>query len=416
MSGKNNSLKITREKLAGSNAELTSFIFRFGANVYVFSYRRDGKIRHTLIDAGDLRYRDEMFSLLKENNIDPANIERIIITHRHPDHVGLANLLAKETRARILVHPKFRSFIEDEPKPEERRWSGKFNPKLLRECEIEYLPLPADSGIQNINGLGFPHLIESIELGDGATLSILASPENKQTHSPDQLVVLYSPGGYPQPEERRNGDFRPTDDIIFSGDLWLMRGPVSDSGMNSLSRRLRFTYFRLKSLLSGKGMIWRNPREQDAAAKDALKKGFHLVRVKPGHGDEFLGSKIIPDSLMARRDILMALGYSASSKKSILKRKELAPKIAAMKAEAYASFINELTLWVKMGYSEKEIAALLVRIYEEQQGGGAIAKEDRKERRRILEATLARLQADEAVSRELRRLAEFTLSELKKIV
>mgnify|MGYP001588798338 FL=1 len=87
------SCKVLKERLGGTDAVLTSFVFRHGGNVYVFSYEKDGKRRHTFIDAGDPRYRNRMLRILTENNVAPANIERIILTHRHYDNWCLAPIL-----------------------------------------------------------------------------------------------------------------------------------------------------------------------------------------------------------------------------------------------------------------------------------------------------------------------------------
>ncbi|MFC1847552.1 MBL fold metallo-hydrolase [Chloroflexota bacterium] len=82
-----------KEKLDGVNVDLTSLFCHHGANVYILTYENNGVRRHTFIDAGDLRYQNRILSVLAENDIEPANIDRIIITHGHPDHYGLAYLL-----------------------------------------------------------------------------------------------------------------------------------------------------------------------------------------------------------------------------------------------------------------------------------------------------------------------------------
>jgi len=383
--------------------------------MYAFSYEKEGVRKHTLIDAGDSRYQDRILSLLTENDVKPANIERIILTHRHPDHCGLASLLARESGAKILVHSNFRDFIEGEDDQTGRRWLGDFNPSQLKECDIGYLPPPGNSEVVSISGVDFPNLIEPIRMGEVGKLLVLACPESTPTHSPDQIIVLYSPGDYPRPRETKQGDFRPTDDMLFSGDLWLMRGPLFERRMRDISRYFRYGFHQMKGLVSGKGMLRRDPREQDSKAKEALKKGFCLIRVKPGHGEEFIGSRIIPNSLLANRDLLMELGYSADEDKSILRSGDLAPKIADIKKQAYASFIKELLLWQELGYTLNEISELLIQTYQEQKGGGPLVQQDRKERREKLKATLTRLRDDANESGELCQLADATLSRLRRV-
>jgi hypothetical protein len=226
--------------------------------------------------------------------------------------------------------------------------------------------------------------------------------------------VLYSPCADPHPHENTNSGFRLTDDIIFSGDLWLMHGPLFTKEMLRLHQHLILAFLRIKKRLSGKGSVIQDPREQDAKAKMALKLGFCLIRVKPGHGEEFLGTRLIPHGLLAKRDMLLALGYPMNADKSILKNDRLKPKVREMLENAHAAFANELNIWLNHGYQVDEISRMLLRIYNEQSGGGYLVKEDRKERRKRLIKTLTRLQADVGATGDLRRIADETLSQLPR--
>ena len=404
---------IEKESLVDNNSKLTSFFFHQGGNIYVFSYKKKGTIKHTLIDAGDLYYRNHILSILRENEVDPANIETIIITHRHTDHSGLAYKLAKESQAKILVHSNFKSFIEGDISPEERRWFGNFDNHLLSECDIVYLSGSGKSKVINIGGVDFPILGKPVPIGKEGQLHILGVPENELTHTPDQLLVLYSPGnsflayGY----DSSNGTL-PSDNIVFSGDLWLMTGPNYNKGIRNFYRRVRMYSLRMKALLSIGRIVRRNHREQDAAVKEALKKGFSLIRVKPGHGVEFLGSRIIPNGLLADRDILIKLGYAEDTDTLILKTGEMVDKVAALMDWAYTNFVKELHYWYELGYDRDTVTSFLLRVYKEQQGGTRQVKKDRKQRRKRLQATLNRLKTDESEPDEIRELAESTLAAL----
>jgi glyoxylase-like metal-dependent hydrolase (beta-lactamase superfamily II) len=405
------SVMVVKEQLGGG-AHLTSLLFRPGGNVYVLTYQKDGQKKHTLVDAGDYRYHGEMLGILVENDVDPTNIERIIITHRHPDHTGLAYLLARESGAKITAHHAFRSFVESGGSQMERRWLGDFDPSRLRECDIEYLAGSATGDTVRLAGIDFPKLAEAVDVGEGGRLDILGNPETGMTHSPDQVVVLYSSRSDPHPHIQTSAGFRPTDDIIFSGDLWLMRGPMFNHGDTDIMWHLRVGLRQTRNMMSGGGMMRRDPREQDAQAKDALKRGFCLIRVKPGHGDEFLGSRIIPRSLLADNDMLVEFGHPLSAGKAVLRSAELAPRVSARREQAYVSFAEELTLWMGLGYTPDEISELLVRIYREQSGGGPLVEKDRQERREQLRGLLTRLKGDEVQPAEIRQLAESTQSPL----
>ncbi len=396
-----------REQLKGVNADLISVAFPHGANVYALAYENGGVRKHTLIDAGDGRYREQILPVLTENDIDPASIERIVITHGHPDHYGLAYLLAKKSGAKIIARTGLKAMVEGE--------KGQAEPSRHDEDDIEYIGETDIGQVVSINGIDFPRLLAPIEIGHGGRLDILGCPESTTTHSPDQIVVLYSPRNDPHPHEQSSNGCRPTDDIIFAGDLWLMKGPMFNHSLTDASWYWRQGSYRVKSLLSGGGLARRDPRLQDAKAKEALKKGFCLIRVKPGHGEEFLGTRIIPTGLLAERDLLVELGYPLDADKSTLKLAELAPKIAARREQAYAGFIKELVHWLELGYTLDEMAELLTRIYVEHYGGGPLAEQDRKERREQIKTTLARLRGDKAQPDRLRQLAESTQSKLNSI-
>jgi len=406
---------VLKERLASGDTDLTGFFFHHGANVYALSYTQERTRRHTLIDAGDSRYRDTMLATLAENGIDPAGIERIILTHRHPDHCGLAHLLAGQSGAKIMVHASFRDFVEGAVGREERHWLGDLQPARLSDCDIEYLVPSARNGPVSISGVDFPSLAGPLALGRGGSIRILACPESGATHSPDQVIVLYSPGDDAGVPVTRQSGFRPADEIVFSGDLWLMRGPMYYAGMRDFSRQVKYGFRQVRTLLSGGGMLRRDPREQDAQAKEALKRGFSLVRVEPGHGEEFLGSRLLPSSLLADRDLLVELGYSMDEDTSLLRSAETAPRVAAIREQAYLKFAKEVLLWVYLGYTPEEVTGLLVRIYREQSGGGPLVEQDRRQRRERLRVALARMKDDEAVPGELHPLAASTLAALKGV-
>ena len=402
--------KIVHEQLGADGTELTNIYFRYGGNFFVFSYLKDGVRKHTLIDTGDIRQATTISSILQESRIDPKNIERIIITHSHPDHYGLAHLLVKGSAAKILVHSNFKSVIDGDRTNFERSWLGLHNPRELQECNVEFLsPKNAKSSI-DISGLQFPRLVEPIPIGNTGKLEILAIPESADSHTHDQVIVLYSARDFSRPEGPVPPGYRPSDDMLFSGDLWLMSGPLFDRKMKGFPFYFRRSYFRIRRLLAGKG--WRSIMviEQDSAVKEALKRHFSLIRVKPGHGEEFLGARILPLGLPADRDLFNELGYPENYQP---KPGQPDAKLENLLEQAYAAFVREVLSWRKAGYSFDEIAEFLVRIYREQIGGSRLVAVDRKQRRERMQTTLSRLQNDAAVSPEMRQLAALTLPKFK---
>ena len=299
--------KVRVERLDDHNTVLTNFYFRRCANIFVFSYEADGQRKHTVIDAGYLEYQNRILPILRENGIDLTQIEHIIITHRHIDHCGLARQLALLSGADIVVHAGFKGFVEGELKPQEKIWLGKLDPGRFRLSNIEYR-VPNDMDAVEIEGIRFPSLGENIPIGLSGELEIMGCPEDSITHSPDQLVVRYRQGRATGQSVSDVNHRLSTEDLIFPGDLWLMTGPIIDKNLRMIPFMLKYGVLHIKERLAGRRIIWDDPRDQDASAKEALKKGFSLIRVKPGHGEEFLGCRIIPNALFAERDLLVKLG------------------------------------------------------------------------------------------------------------
>ena len=406
--------KVTQERLIGTHTMLTSFFFRYSANIYVFTYEKNGKNRHTFIDSGYADHHNRILPILKKNGSDLKNIENIVITHRHPDHSGLAGALAAESGATVLAHENFKDFVNGNISPAEKRWLGGFDPSLLKKCTFEYLHGNNGSDTLTISGVEFPRMQKHIEIGKHSRLEVLTCPKSDSMHSPDQLILLYSPAKTIDACAKAGKAFRPADEMIFAGDLWLMKGPIFEKSLRSLKLGLIFFLYRSAARILGKNEIRKLPREQDAKAKDALKHGFCLIRVKPGHGDEFLGSNIIPRTLLADRDLLIKSGFSMDEDKSVLKSEALAAHIAGLRERAYVDFGGILGLWMESGYSPEEIPGLLARIYLEQNGGGPLVEEDRKERRKQLKDMLIRLMSEKSESDDLYKIAKNTLPLLSR--
>lgn len=67
----------------------------------------------TLIDTGIKGCADTIFKYIKTKGRDIADIETIILSHSHPDHIGSAARIKKITGCRVLAHENERNWIED---------------------------------------------------------------------------------------------------------------------------------------------------------------------------------------------------------------------------------------------------------------------------------------------------------------
>jgi glyoxylase-like metal-dependent hydrolase (beta-lactamase superfamily II) len=69
----------------------------------------------TLIDTGPLMegVEERVVELLLEAGADPAGLERIVLTHHHPDHIGLAASFKEKSGAEVVCHHHSLPMVQD---------------------------------------------------------------------------------------------------------------------------------------------------------------------------------------------------------------------------------------------------------------------------------------------------------------
>ena len=65
----------------------------------------DGDDGLTLIDAGYPRKEAAVFAAIRSLGRSPDELKHLILTHAHPDHIGSAAAIVRETHARTYMHP-----------------------------------------------------------------------------------------------------------------------------------------------------------------------------------------------------------------------------------------------------------------------------------------------------------------------
>lgn len=137
----------------------------------------------TLVDAGYPCKEAAVFGAIRELGRSPDQLKHLILTHGHPDHIGSAAAIVRETGARTYMHPL------DIPLAES---GGPFRPLrpapgLLRRvlCKLIYRP----------NQRLEPVAIDQ-RLSDGETLPIAGGIEVIHTpgHCAGQVALLWRPG------------------------------------------------------------------------------------------------------------------------------------------------------------------------------------------------------------------------------
>jgi glyoxylase-like metal-dependent hydrolase (beta-lactamase superfamily II) len=81
-------------------------------NIFLLGYVADETRALTLVDAGDRASLDVIEGALAALDIGPERIGQIVLTHTHPDHIGCAAELQRQTGAPVYAHPLEREQIE----------------------------------------------------------------------------------------------------------------------------------------------------------------------------------------------------------------------------------------------------------------------------------------------------------------
>jgi len=149
------------------------------ANAYLI----EGENELTLIDAGYPNREAAVFGAIRELGRSPDQLKHLIFTHGHPDHIGSAAAIVRQTGARTYMHPLDISITES---------GGPFRPLTpapgpLRRvlCKLVYHP---DKHLE-------PVAINQALIA-GETLPIAGGIEVIHTpgHCAGQVALLWRPG------------------------------------------------------------------------------------------------------------------------------------------------------------------------------------------------------------------------------
>lgn len=182
---------------------------------FVYAYLIYGR-RICLVDAGVASSYPVISDYVRQTGRDPRDIEMLVLTHAHPDHMGGGRAVQKETGCRIAAHPLDRPWIEDVDLQYRER-------PILNLYSLVEGPLKVDQDLKDG---------DTLDLGDGLSLKVVHTPG----HSKGSVALVLEPGG-----------------VLFAGDAIPMRGavPIYDDVLSSIDSIRKLKKWKgLKTLLA----------------------------------------------------------------------------------------------------------------------------------------------------------------------
>ncbi|MFX0168007.1 MAG: MBL fold metallo-hydrolase [Candidatus Hodarchaeota archaeon] len=136
-----------------------------------FIYLIDLEGYYILIDAGLGRSIDRILRNINQLGIQTHNIDLIVLTHEHADHIGGAAALRTRCNAKIAAHEEAASAISQ----------GNPHATGAEMYRLELVPTPVDVSLSSDAG--------AVPIGDGR-LRFLHTPG----HTPGSIVLYYNDG------------------------------------------------------------------------------------------------------------------------------------------------------------------------------------------------------------------------------
>jgi glyoxylase-like metal-dependent hydrolase (beta-lactamase superfamily II) len=162
-------------------------VYRLGSR-WVNWYLVDDDGQLTVVDTGYPRYHDELAPSLTALRRDTSDIEAVVLTHGHADHLGSAARIHGESGAQVFAHSADADGIRaGAPEPPPAFFADAWRPRFAR-----YLLHALASGGRSIAA------VPSVEtFGDGDVLDVPGKPRVLHTpgHTPGHCALLLEERG-----------------------------------------------------------------------------------------------------------------------------------------------------------------------------------------------------------------------------
>lgn len=234
-----------------------------------------------LVDSGVRGSEKIIFDYLKEMGIEPTDLSQLILTHSHPDHIGAAAAIKRQTGCRVYAHEAERAWIEDV------------------DLQARERPVP-----------GFFQLVESSVAVD----SILNDGDVVDLGGDLSLEVLHTPGhsaGSISLWMEKYGTLISADAIPIAGDL-----PIFEDIQSSVR-----SLHRLKALQNIETLLasWDDPREGLRACQRIEEGLAYLERIHKAVGKSASETSSSDPMKLCRR-VLRELGLPEGLANPIIAR------------------------------------------------------------------------------------------------